>query len=168
MHIISNQGTEVLRAQYTVTDDINGVPTLETDFLQLLKHHDTPINIMSQAFIDNYVLVIKDEQAVADSSLSKLIGVHQFVYDMNLDYVYEEFTQYFSIENILGLIFDSTDYTFEVKGDKTYYALHFENFGDKDKMSLIQQVCSRWEAEYHINGTHVVFGDRREIGRAHV
>lgn len=161
MYIKSRQGSEVLRTNYTVTDDINGVPTIETNELQLKDFHDTPIKMLSPSLIDEFVLVIKDEAATSDSSLMKMIGVHRFIYDMNLSRVYDEYTQYFSIENILGLIFDGTEYTFEVKGDKTYYALMFENFGDKDKMSLIQQICSRWEVEYHISGTHVVFGDRR-------
>lgn len=161
MYIKSRQGSEVLRTNYTVTDDINGVPTIETDELQLKDFHDTPIKMLSPSLIDEFVLVIKDEAAASDSSLMKMIGVHRFIYDMNLSRVYDEYTQYFSIENILGLIFDGTEYTFEVKGDKTYYALMFENFGDKDKMSLIQKICSRWEVEYHISGTHVVFGDRR-------
>lgn len=161
MYIKSRQGSEVLRTNYTVTDDINGVPTIETDELQLKDFHETPIKMLSPSLIDEFVLVIKDEAAASDSSLMKMIGVHRFIYDMNLSRVYDEYTQYFSIENILGLIFDGTEYTFEVKGDKTYYALMFENFGDKDKMSLIQQICSRWEVEYHISGTHVVFGDRR-------
>lgn len=161
MYIKSRQGSEVLRTNYSVTDDINGVPTIETNELQLKDFHDTPIKMLSPSLIDEFVLVIKDEAAASDSSLMKMIGVHRFIYDMNLSRVYDEYTQYFSIENILGLIFDGTEYTFEVKGDKTYYALMFENFGDKDKMSLIQQICSRWEVEYHISGTHVVFGDRR-------
>lgn len=161
MHIQSKQGSEVLRTNYTITDDINGVPTIETDELQLKQFHDTPIQMLSPAFIDEFVLVLKDEAAVADSSLVRMTGVHRFIYEMNLSRVYEEYTQYFSIENMLSLIFADSGYSFEVKGDKTYYALMFENFGDNDKMSLIQQVCSRWEVEYHIDGTHITFGDKR-------
>lgn len=161
MHISSKAGTEIFKNEYQIIDGINGIPTLETDYSQLKYNHPEPMVMLSNAYDDRFIMIIKEQESVAESSRLRLTGVHSFIYDFSLDRIYEEYTQYFSLENILSLLFDGTDYTFEVKSDIYYYALDFQNFGDNDKMSLINQICDRWELEYHVTGNKVVFGQRR-------
>lgn len=161
MYVTSKAGTEILKSQYEIIDSINGIPTLETDYSQLKHNHTEPMLMLSPAFNDKYIMVLKEQESVTESSRLRLTGVHSFIYDFSLDRIYEEFTQYFSLENILTLVFSDTEYDYEVSGSTRYNALEFENFGDNDKMSLINQICDRWELEYRVKGNKVYFADQR-------
>lgn len=160
LHIISSNNQELIKGRYTVTDEINGVPTLETETVNLSLEHDDPILMYSNAFPDVYNVVIKDEESFGDGRLLELTGVHSFVYQFTFNRLYETYSQYFSLENILNLVFNDTGFTFEVAADRQYYALSFENFGDKDLLSLVSQICERWELEYNIDGKHVSFSSK--------
>lgn len=160
LHIISSNNQELIKGRYTVTDEINGVPTLETETVNLSLEHDDPILMYSNAFPDVYNVVIKDEESFGDGRLLELTGVHSFVYQFTFNRLYETYSQYFSLENILNLVFNDTGFTFEVAADRQYYALSFDNFGDKDLLSLVSQICERWELEYNIDGKHVSFSSK--------
>lgn len=161
MYVTSKAGTEILKSQYEIIDSINGIPTLETDYSLLKHNHTEPMLMLSPAFNDKYIMVLKEQESVTESSRLRLTGVHSFIYDFSLDRIYEEYTQYFSLENILNLVFKGTEYAFEVSGSTRYNALAFENFGDNDKMSLINQICDRWELEYRVKDNKVYFADQR-------
>lgn len=161
MYVTSKAGTEILKSQYEIIDSINGIPTLETDYSQLKHNHTEPMLMLSPAFTDKYIMVLKEQESVTESSRLRLTGVHSFIYDFSLDRIYEEYTQYFSLENILTLVFSDTEYEYEVSGSTRYNALDFENFGNNDKMSLINQICDRWELEYRVKGNKVYFADQR-------
>ena len=161
MYVTSKAGTEILKSQYEIIDSINGIPTLETDYSQLKHNHTEPMMMLSPAFNDKYIMVLKEQESVTESSRLRLTGVHSFIYDFSLDRIYEEYTQYFSLENILTLVFSDTEYEYEVSGSTRYNALEFENFGNNDKMSLINQICDRWELEYRVKGNKVYFADQR-------
>lgn len=161
MHISSKIGTEIFKGEYQIIDDINGIPTLETDYSKTRYNHAEPLFMMSNAYTDKFVMIIKESSSKGESSKTRYTAVHSFIYDFSLDRLYDTYTQYFSLENILGLLFSGTDYDFEVKADQTYYSLDFQNFGDDDKMNLLNKICERWELEYHITGKTVVLGQRR-------
>lgn len=161
MYVTSKAGTEILKSQYEIIDSINGIPTLETDYSQLKHNHTEPMLMLSPAFNDKYIMVLKEQESVTESSRLRLTGVHSFIYDFSLDRIYEEYTRYFSLENILTLVFSDTEYEYEVSGSTRYNALDFENFGNNDKMSLINQICDRWELEYRVKGNKVYFADQR-------
>ena len=161
MYVTSKAGTEILKSQYEIIDSINGIPTLETDYSQLKHNHTEPMLMLSPAFNDKYIMVLKEQESITESSRLRLTGVHSFIYDFSLDRIYEEYTQYFSLENILTLVFSDTEYEYEVSGSTRYNALEFENFGNNDKMSLINQICDRWELEYRVKGNKVYFADQR-------
>lgn len=161
MYVTSKAGTEILKSEYQIIDSINGVPTIETEYGKLEKKHTEPMVMLSPAFNDKFIMVIKEQESVSESSRLRLTGVHSFIYDFSLDRIYEEYTQYFSLNNILTLIFSDTEYEYEVSGSARYNALEFKNFGDNDKMSLINQICDRWELEYKIQGNKVYFDDQR-------
>lgn len=161
LHISSKIGTEIFKGEYQIIDDINGIPTLETDYSKTKHNHAEPLFMMSNAYTDKFVMIIKEQSSKGESNKTRYTAVHSFIYDFSLDRLYDTYTQYFSLENILGLLFSDTDYDFEVKADQTYYSLNFQNFGDNDKMNLLNQICERWELEYHITGKTVVLGQRR-------
>lgn len=161
MYVTSKAGTEILKSQYEIIDSINGIPTIETDYSQLKHNHTEPMLMLSPAFNDKYIMVLKEQESVTESSRLRLTGVHSFIYDFSLDRIYEEYTRYFSLENILTLVFSDTEYEYEVSGSTRYNALDFENFGNNDKMSLINQICDRWELEYRVKGNKVYFADQR-------
>ena len=161
LHISSKAGTEIFKGEYQIIDDINGIPTLETDYSKTKYNHEEPLFMMSNAYTDKFVMIIKEQSSKGENNKTRYTGVHSFIYDFSLDRIYDTYTQYFSLENALSLLFDGTGYDFEVKADQTYYALDFQNFGDDDKMNLLNKICERWELEYHITGNTVVFGQRR-------
>lgn len=161
MYIKSVSGTEVFKSEYQIHDSINGIPTIELDYTQLSKTHTEPIYFLSKAWNDRFAMIIKEEESIADSKRVKFTGVHAFIYDFKASRIYDTYTQYFALENILGLIFDDTGYQFEVSGDTQYYVEHFQNFGNKDKMALFNQVLDRWGLEFHVRGTTVFISDAR-------
>lgn len=161
MIIKSSAGTEHVRAEYSITRDINGIPTLETEYFQPIHHHVDPIKVHIKDSDDVYIVVINESDTVVDSSRVKLTAVHSLIYDFTGSRIYDEITQHFSIEGILSIVFDDTDYDFEVAGDRQYYAMQFQNFGGaRTRLELLGQICNRWECEYDVVGNMVYIKDK--------
>lgn len=160
MYIESNKNTEIIDQFYTISDSINGVPTIEVENIEIRKEHGDKITMSSNRIKDNFVMVIKEEKSHGDIVYTDMSGVHSFIYDMSFSRIYETKTQYFALESILEYVFAGSGYTYKVDPNAAFYSLRFENFGDKDRLSLINQICDRWKIEYHVNGNKVYFSNR--------
>src|SRR5699024_3023274 len=161
MYIESSAGIEELFCDYKITDEINGFPVPATGFVELNKNHTGKVLLKTKDTKDVFILHPSDEQTRGEGSQTELIGIHEAVEDMISDYLYMSYTGEFTVNEILGHIFEGTGYTFQVDGYAGANTQPLEDFGEDEKMALINDVCEVWGMEYRVSGRHYTFDRRR-------
>jgi hypothetical protein len=93
--------------------------------------------------------------------VKEVVALHTF-FDLIDDHKYELFTGSLTFDEALTFVLGGTDYTWAVLD--TFYAESFENFGDENRLAMLQKVLERYGAEFTLNGTFLTF--KRRIGNA--
>lgn len=136
-------------AFFVVPDDSNG-------------HTFGMVDVESIAEFDGEEYVIKavTEKNVGIRTIKEVSAVHKFFCDMIDNHKYEKYTGSLTFGSALQFIFEGTGYTFSIID--SFLAQSFENFGDDNRLALLQTVLERYGAEFYVIGKQVYF--EREIG----
>jgi phage minor structural protein len=91
----------------------------------------------------------------------EVIAVHTF-FDLIDEHVYELHNGSLTFDDALQFVLGGSGYTWVIIG--SFYAQSWENFGDDNRLALLQDVLTRYGAEFTLNGTQITF--RQRIGNA--
>jgi phage minor structural protein len=91
----------------------------------------------------------------------KEIIAFQTIYDLIDSHQYNVYNGSMTFDAVMNFIFSGTSYTYSAVD--TFYAEDWENFGDENRLSILQKALERYEAEFELSGTHLTF--KKRIGK---
>ena len=164
MIIKSKAGTEIAKNGYTVIDELNQIPMIKTNYLQLEHNHINPIIIGSKSFEhkDIFVNVVEDTETSGNTAFKEYNAIHEFAWILSGMRKHDSYTGYLSLEQYLTMVLEGTDFTYQVEGGHQYYALQFENLGDGEShLDMFFKMLSRWNTEFELRGKKVYITHQR-------
>ena len=164
MIIKSKAGTEIAKNGYTVIDELNQIPMIKTNYLQLEYNHINPIIIGSKAFEykDVFVNVVEDTETSGDTAFKEYNAIHEFAWILSGMRKHDSYTGYLSLEQYLTMVLEGTDFTYQVEGGHQYYALQFDNLGDGEShLDMFFKMLNRWNTEFELRGKKVYITHQR-------
>ncbi|MGG1147669.1 phage tail protein [Bacillus wiedmannii] len=102
-----------------------------------------------------YLILLHDE----DSSDVKSGAAIHISSILKKKRVHEEYTGYFSIDDVLNITFEGSDFSVVNLAKKTK-KLQFENFGKSDRLSMLQHVLKRFKVECYFSKYTVYIFDK--------
>jgi phage minor structural protein len=93
--------------------------------------------------------------------VKEVVAVHT-LFDLIDDHQYATHTGSLTLDSALNFVLNGTGYTWVVAD--TFATQTWENFGDDNRLALLQDVLKRYGAEFTLAGTQLTF--RRKIGNA--
>jgi hypothetical protein len=103
---------------------------------------------------DTYRIKQVTEKNRGQTFYKEVVAIHT-LFDLIDDYKYEIHTGSMTFQAALQFVLTGTAYTWDIVD--TFYAQDFENFGNDNRLSLFQELLKRYEAEFTLNGTHLMF-----------
>lgn len=102
---------------------------------------------------ERYVIDQLEEVGYGDRTMKNIEAVHEFFPKMidSFQYVTTSGTKTFA--QILGFVFDGTDYTFSIID--SFSTQTFENFGNDNRLALFQKALEAFNAEFELIGSVV-------------
>jgi phage minor structural protein len=101
------------------------------------------------------------EKSKGRTFYKEVVAVHAF-FDLIDDHVYALHNGSLTFAAALNFALNGSGYTWSIID--SFGAEDFENFGDDNRLALLQTILSRYGAEFTLNGTHITL--RKRIGNA--
>ncbi|MBN6889895.1 tail protein (putative endopeptidase) [Cytobacillus horneckiae] len=143
---------------------VNGERTLKFIIFPTEKniHGFNMVETESQLTFDGEVYVIKKvvKKSIGNSFYKEVTAIHKFYVDMINKQQPKIHNGSLTFINALNMIFVDMPYTYVVTG--SFSARSFENFGNDNRLSLLQKVLERYRVEMEVRGSIVYF--RKIVG----
>ncbi|MBT2682665.1 phage tail protein [Bacillus sp. ISL-37] len=101
------------------------------------------------------------EKPKGQTYVKEVVALHTF-FDLIDDHKYELHNGPLTFTAALDFVLGGTGYTWSIVD--SFLAQNWQNFGDNNRLSLLQDVVKRYGAEFSLVGTHLTF--RKRIGNA--
>jgi phage minor structural protein len=101
-----------------------------------------------------------NEKSLGNAAVKEVQASHVF-FDLIDDYEYGVIGGNQTIGSLVSFALAGTDFTYEIAD--TFEPITVFNFGEKNRLALIQEICQLFGAEVEQQGRHLIF--RKQIGR---
>ncbi|MED3785510.1 phage tail spike protein [Geobacillus stearothermophilus] len=101
-----------------------------------------------------------NEKSLGNAAVKEVQATHVF-FDLIDDYEYGVIGGNQTIDNLVSFSLTGTDFTYEIAD--TFGPITVFNFGEKNRLALVQEICQLFGAEVEQQGRHLIF--RKQIGR---
>ncbi|WP_172369560.1 phage tail spike protein [Sporosarcina jiandibaonis] len=143
---------------FKLIEEVNGEYSLSFLILNSEKNKYAFPLVKEESVIEykgiEYRIKSFNERNIGDRS-AKAVVAHHKMFDLIDYYVYGAISGTKTLFQTLTFIFSGTPYTFDIAD--TFASVKYENFGDDNVLSLLQEVLVKHKAEIEINGTHFRF-----------
>lgn len=147
---------------------VNGEKSISfMSFLTLNSIHAFPL-VQEQSIVEldgePYVIKRLNKKPIGATYYKEVTCIHKFFDDMRNKQMYTSFTKSFTFNDILTEVFRNTGYNFQIEG--TFAAQQWDNFGKKNRLALFQDVLSRYQSEFEIDGNLIRL--KKKVGRSSI
>ncbi len=101
-----------------------------------------------------------NEKSIGNAAAKEVQASHVFS-DLIDDYEYGVIGGNQTIDSLVSFVLTGTDFTYEIAD--TFEPITVFNFGEKNRLALVQEICQLFGAEVEQQGRHLIF--RKQIGR---
>lgn len=107
---------------------------------------------------EEYVIKQLNESSVGNTYYKEVTAVHKFFNDMLNDRIYDTYTGSMTFANAVNFVFNGSGYTPNIIN--LFDAQELENFGNNNRLALLQDLLESYEAEFKVVGNSVYFYEK--------
>jgi Prophage endopeptidase tail/Prophage endopeptidase tail N-terminal domain len=166
LYIRSLDGQEFQCVTSVVRDrEVNGDRVITFTLFDDANHSSFLFDIMNEWTVvfggEEYKVYLINESPKGRRASRKITAIHTFHAHMrNKQMRYGIENKTMTLQEILTMVFDTTNYTFNVID--SFSNAYFEKFGYSSRLDLFKQVLDAFEAEFQVVGTTVMI--KKQIG----